>query len=430
MNRIACRRLPCLCAVAVCLTLGLGACAKSSGPQAGGDGVSHWLQSCGLDSECNGLDCLCGVCTRQCSDATSCESFGAAAVCARVAGDSCELDGPEGVCTKPDAGAGPVPDAGAGSKLDAGLPGDAAVDAAADAAADAMTTPPDAGACTPLDARWDGTECLALLGYTFTGRSCEAVLCGCEGTQCDALYEDAGECRQRHAACLRDAGDPCAPMLATSDPNVDCNGWSGYVWNGRRCEGVCDCQGPDCDRQYGTLAQCDQAQLDCIVPAPFRPQCQAHRDCSLVTTDCCACFEAGPDDVVSLLEGYETAAYEDYLCQDAASTCGDCPAGQKWPTLYPICEPSGDCAVLDATPYAACDSDADCVLAFKDCCECGADASRSGVVAVSDAAGYYRELACDPGRNCPECPGPLFPNEASPRCDIDEGRCFVEFVPD
>lgn len=33
---------------------------------------TNWLKSCNADSECEGLRCECGICTRRCSDAQSC----------------------------------------------------------------------------------------------------------------------------------------------------------------------------------------------------------------------------------------------------------------------------------------------------------------------------------------------------------------------
>ena len=50
--------------------LSLGCSSASSGD---GDSQTNWLRSCGSDDGCNGMSCLCGVCTRPCSDVSACD---------------------------------------------------------------------------------------------------------------------------------------------------------------------------------------------------------------------------------------------------------------------------------------------------------------------------------------------------------------------
>ena len=38
-----------------------------------GDSQTNWLRSCQADAQCGGLNCLCGVCTRSCSNASACD---------------------------------------------------------------------------------------------------------------------------------------------------------------------------------------------------------------------------------------------------------------------------------------------------------------------------------------------------------------------
>lgn len=59
---------------------------------------THWLQGCESGSECGGLDCLCGVCTKACDDNAACTSLGQASVCTSFGG-SCEGNEPS-VCSK------------------------------------------------------------------------------------------------------------------------------------------------------------------------------------------------------------------------------------------------------------------------------------------------------------------------------------------
>ena len=380
-----------------CLLAGFG-CAETHAPQAGGDGVSHWLSSCDADSDCGALDCLCGVCTRQCTEAAACHSLDVAAVCNRTRGTTCPGPGDPTVCLP--AETSPAPDAG--------MP-------------DARSAL-DAGPCQPMDARHQGCLSGNVIGYAFTGAVCEAVLCACDGADCGRLYDSAEDCLADYGRCVDSPDDPCAAQRASSDPTLDCDGWSGYVWNGSGCEGVCGCEGPDCDAQYGTRAQCERARLSCAL-GNEDPPCDQHADCVLHTTDCCACFEAGPDDVIAL-HASEEGAFGEHLCRGFDNPCPDCRGGEKWPTLYPMCDEGGNCAVLDVTPHATCETDADCRLTVKACCECGADGSADGWVAVSDLAAY-RAMMCPPDWGCPECEGPTPPAGLSARCDSLEQRCVV-----
>ena len=59
---------------AILLAAGLLGCDPnhpSPGPQ-GADSQTNWLKSCQIDAECNGLSCVCGVCTQTCSSDAAC----------------------------------------------------------------------------------------------------------------------------------------------------------------------------------------------------------------------------------------------------------------------------------------------------------------------------------------------------------------------
>jgi glucuronoarabinoxylan endo-1,4-beta-xylanase len=54
----------------------LVACDPSSGPRTGSQ--TNWLRACRVDTECDELRCLCGVCTRSCDAEASCEDLAGA----------------------------------------------------------------------------------------------------------------------------------------------------------------------------------------------------------------------------------------------------------------------------------------------------------------------------------------------------------------
>lgn len=75
------------------------------GTAAGGEGSeTHFLESCAA-SCADGLECLCGVCTRPCADASECSSFGDFVACTdatpRVADGRCESLAQARLCDVP-----------------------------------------------------------------------------------------------------------------------------------------------------------------------------------------------------------------------------------------------------------------------------------------------------------------------------------------
>ncbi len=61
------------------------ACDPSRGPQT--DSQTNWLKTCASDSECDDLECLCGVCSRPCDSTSACE---------HLEGASCVSEGDPG----------------------------------------------------------------------------------------------------------------------------------------------------------------------------------------------------------------------------------------------------------------------------------------------------------------------------------------------
>jgi len=65
--------------------LAAAACDPSRGPQT--DSQTNWLHACDRDSDCEDLECLCGVCTRPCDSSSACE---------RLEGATCLPEGDPG----------------------------------------------------------------------------------------------------------------------------------------------------------------------------------------------------------------------------------------------------------------------------------------------------------------------------------------------
>jgi hypothetical protein len=63
------RQLGFMVAVLACFA-GLACTESKPGPQA--NGQTHWLSRCTSDDDCGGLECVCGVCTRTCTETTDC----------------------------------------------------------------------------------------------------------------------------------------------------------------------------------------------------------------------------------------------------------------------------------------------------------------------------------------------------------------------
>lgn len=119
-------------------------------------------------------------------------------------------------------------------------------------------TEPD---CDPYDARGEG-PCRSVLGYRWTGDTCEAVSgCSCVGTDCARLHTSMEECTLAHSDC---APPPCARMDARGEGL--CALFHGYAWDGRSCVGVsgCSCVGDDCGRLFENLDDCNAAHAGCV----------------------------------------------------------------------------------------------------------------------------------------------------------------------
>jgi hypothetical protein len=161
--------------------------------------------------------------------------------------------------------------------------------------------------------------------------------------------------------------------------------------------------------------------------------CARNSDCTLAPDSCCGvCGMPSVEDV--------DAVNEDRLDEHFRDVCpipGACPAclTQDNPDLHATCA-SGVCRALDIRRDAvsACQTDDDCRLRVKGCCECGGD----GLIAMNGSKeSGYGALVCDPMQPCPAC-APIYPDDREARCGNDGhcevrkkavSRCFLPFDP-
>lgn len=222
----------------VCMLLSACGARVVSDEKGGGDDSStHWLSRCTSDEDCGELQCLCGVCSKDCQREDACDSLSQRAVCSdavgcdqapRVCTQECEGDGEcaSGNCSAelcqaggslddgPVFELGPGANTGAGgttSTSDGGLPRDR--DFEANTGAGGTTSTSDGGASgeTQTEPESPVTTMAELCG------SLDELLSSAFDVELDGMVE----ARQvsTAAACVGDAGAP-----------VCCNWtWTAYV---------------------------------------------------------------------------------------------------------------------------------------------------------------------------------------------------------
>lgn len=175
--------------------------------------------------------------------------------------------------------------------------------------------------------------------------------------------------------------ETCWPMDARSD-GTECGGVPGYTWLGKLCEPiVCGCTGADCDQLFESMEACDRAHDVCYDRAGITRTCNSHADCKLTPRDCCpGCGELRADRLLGMHVSSTTLG-EAGLCRDPSDVCVDCDFSLS-PTHYPACI-EGICSVVDVSEFGRCLIDTDCRLVSKDCCDCGGDFSEWGVMSVN-----------------------------------------------
>jgi hypothetical protein len=168
------------------------------------------------------------------------------------------------------------------------------------------------------------------------------------------------------------------------------------------------------------MEACDRAHQDCYVDDGLRRDCREHSDCVLVPRTCCTpCVPPSADAHLALRFDANSPQSLGLCLGDPEGDCPECEQGSN-PAVYAACI-DAQCSVVDVSASAACRFDEECRLVTKDCCDCGGDFSRWGVMSVNDS--YVRPERCD-GVGCDGCvPEP--PNQFAPYCDSERGICSI-----
>lgn len=218
---------------------------------------------------------------------------------------------------------------------------------------------------------WDGEACVSL-----------AVLsgsCGCDGSDCDSLYESEASCRAAHATCFRElcratggtylpesCGSRCGhepEECAALRPVPDCQCEVGKTFDGVR--GCVD--DPSCDRRDSCLATGGElsASSDSI--------CGAQNDFCGFGTECCLC---GPresyDEATGCTRDARCRQTDAELCTATGgtydpTTCGDAHCGER--SLLACATGGCDCGPRSIfSPGRGCVMDTACYGKVGDTC--------------------------------------------------------------
>lgn len=122
------------------------------------------------------------------------------------------------------------------------------------------------------------------------------------------------------------------------------------------------------------------------------------------------------------------AAYQNYTCPQPTDACPGCMTEEQ-PNFTAFCENSS-CRALDVREdqVSACETNADCVVRYPDCCEdCSPNATR--LIALNKKqSGYYSSQVCSPMAGaCPPC-APVYPDGYSAVCNAKK-HCEVKANP-
>lgn len=263
----------------------------------------------------------------------------------------------------------------AGSDTSADTVVDTTADTTVDTAADTLTDvpPPE---CEAMDARAVG-ECAAIVpGVTWTGNACVALGsgCGCEGTDCDAVYDTLEDCVNARFDCY---DHDCSPMEVADDMCVDCTGpmFLGAFWSGMECFELrgCACTGDGCHRAFASVPECELVQ----------DTCEAH-----------LCQETGgtwyPSQMCGPCGHYTCGLPPPEDCCDEGCDCGP---GRSF-------DPATGCFDDDCTPSQNCTATGGTWYPLEECrCEffCGEEVLCSDCMEACDC-GEFRVF--DPDQGC------------------------------
>ena len=152
--------------------------------------------------------------------------------------------------------------------------------------------------------------------------------------------------------------------------------------------------------------------------------CDERSDCALVSRECCGTCEAASLDDFDAINVWFRRERDEHVCGGSEPSCPLCGALPN-PWLIATCDASTCVGVdLHTQPFNTCETDDDCRLRSRACCECGATMEIENIVAVPAAAeAAVAEVLCDEDAQCPECDWD-YPPELSAVCRA--GRCDLE----
>ena len=349
----------------------------------------------------------CGVakrtCTLECEDNGDCDAFGSGARCE---GGRCVRSADPDVDGGMSGKGGSAGSAGRGGS--SGSSGGGSGSGATSGGGNAGSA--DSDACRKMDAQSSGRECLRLEGYSWNGVSCEEVNCGCVGADCASIYPTEAACEDAHQGCAV----PCRKMDARSD-GTECARVVGHSWNGVTCrEVLCGCTGSDCDAIYPSQSDCMAAFRECpslrdctkhseciVTGATCCQSCATERD-EIVPVAKASSADAFDRFCEAPLPCPMCTAQRARMQARYLPVCGHSPAA------------TSQCAMIDLAEVS-CTPEVGCRVRARGCCECGADVAVANLIAVPNSPEIPRETLCDSDQACDDCL-PVYPADVTARC--------------
>lgn len=127
-------------------------------------------------------------------------------------------------------------------------------------------TPDGVDPCLAQDARPEGPCAMELPGVVWNGERCVPLGsgCGCQGSDCSALYDSAEECVEARRVCYN---VPCEAQPVADDMCLACvvSFFQGAFWDGRECFELwgCGCAGEGCPSAFSSIEECRAVQSLC-----------------------------------------------------------------------------------------------------------------------------------------------------------------------
>jgi hypothetical protein len=192
----------------------------------------------------------------------------------------------------------------------------------------------------------------------------------------------------------------------------------GFAFDGRVCAPVvCNCEGSECGELFDTGEECDSAFKACYAKRGVTRACATHSDCRLQFRTCCGeCSLPGRDSMLATSTTSASLVEAGMCIGDPNAGCPDCVTDHN-PTLYSVCL-DGECRMADVTAQADCETNDDCKLLSKSCCQCPEDV-RTDLIAVSQDTRYLpfcAALSCEACEHEPD-------QQVGTTCNAELGKC-------